>query len=222
MLRTPLPKAKAEMKAAAATLLPNARYGDYAQALMDLGATICTPKRPACVNCPWTDDCAGSALGIAETLPRKGKERTRPLKRGAAFIVRDSSGAVLLQKRPEKGLLGGMLEPPLGPWSEAFPSRSEALLQAPFRADWAKRAGVVRHGFTHFELEVEVYVMSDRGRAARKEIPANADDATATRQWIPIEKLKDVALPTVMRKIVAHGLDEGGPLFVQARSARKR
>src|SRR6185312_7842061 len=81
-----------------------------------------------------------------------------PLKRGAAFVVRDASGAVLLVKRPENGLLGGMLQPPLGPWTEDFPSKAEAMKQAPFKADWKKRVGVVRHGFTHFELEMEVYV----------------------------------------------------------------
>jgi A/G-specific adenine glycosylase len=207
---------------------------------MDLGATVCTPKRPACGNCPWTDECEGRRRGIAETLPLKGAERVRPLKRGAAFVVRDPKGCVLLVRRPEKGLLGGMLEPPLGPWTEAFPSRAEALLQAPFRAEWTKRAGVVRHGFTHFELEIEVYVlaervMSERGRPARIRRPLrDAAEAAALRHdgveggaiWIPIDKLKDSALPTVMRKIIAHGLDEGGPLFAKptprAASAAKR
>ncbi len=82
----------------------------------------------------------------------------RPLKRGAAFVARDAAGAVLLVKRPEKGLLGAMMQPPMGPWGKDFPSTAEAMTQAPFAADWKKRAGVVRHGFTHFELEIEVYV----------------------------------------------------------------
>ncbi len=81
----------------------------------------------------------------------------RPLRRGAAFVARDATGAVLLVKRPEKGLLGNMMQPPLGPWAEDFPSKAEAMRQAPFSADWKKRAGIVEHGFTHFQLEIEVY-----------------------------------------------------------------
>jgi A/G-specific adenine glycosylase len=227
-----MPAAKPILRKLGQSLMPMARAGDFVQALMDLGSTICTPRRPACGDCPWAEGCEGRMSGIAETLPRKGAERVRPLKRGAAFVVRNAKGDVLVVKRPEKGLLGGMLEPPLGPWTEAFPSRTEAMLQAPFRAEWTKRAGVVRHGFTHFELEIEVYIMSERGRLARKdsEVFANAGGAPALRRdrfnsdaiWIPVDKLKDAALPTVMRKIIAHGLDEVGPLFAQARSARKR
>jgi len=215
-IEEPLPVAKKTLRARGQSLMPEKRAGDFVQALMDLGATICTPKRPACGNCPWTEECEGRRKGIAETLPRKGAERVRPLKRGAAFVVRDAKDRVLVVKRPEKGLLGGMLEPPLGPWTEAFPSRAEALLQAPFRAEWTKRAGVVRHGFTHFELEIEVYV-ANAGKTLRHDNEAI---------WIPIGKLKDAALPTVMRKIIAHGLDEGGPLFAKpaprAASAAKR
>jgi A/G-specific adenine glycosylase len=168
---------------------------------MDLGSAICTPKRPACANCPWTDYCRARKRGIQEQLPVKAPKMARPLKRGAAFVVRDRSGAVLLVKRPDKGLLASMLEPPLGPWSEDFPPLSKALSQAPFAAKWKKRPGIVRHGFTHFELETEVYVAEVSKRPGFK------------GNWVPIEKLREVALPTVMRKIVEHGLDEGGPLF---------
>ena len=111
-------------------------------------------------------------------------------------------------KRPDKGLLASMLEPPLGPWAEDFPSR--ALAQAPFDAAWKKRPGIVRHGFTHFELEIEVYVAEIEKRPKTK------------GEWIAVERLGSVALPTVMRKIVEHGLDEGRPLFRQTSSARKR
>ena len=217
-----LPNAKPVLRKLGQALAPEKRAGDLVQALMDLGATICTVKRPACGNCPWTESCEGRLKGIAETLPRKGAERVRPLKRGAAFIVRDAKDRVLVVKRPEKGLLGGMLEPPLGPWTEAFPSRAEAMLQAPFHGEWTKRAGIVRHSFTHFELEIEVYVLSGRGTSERglparirEGVAEGAGKMPALRRdiWIPIEKLKDSALPTVMRKIIAHGLDEGGPLF---------
>jgi len=250
-----------------------ARAGDFAQALMDLGSAICTPKRPACPNCPWSPDCKARKLGIQEQLPVKAPKIARPLKRGAAFVVRDRSGAVLLVKRPDKGLLASMLEPPLGPWSEDFPSNAKALKQAPFEAVWKKRPGIVRHGFTHFELEIEVYVADvakrpthlchprlSAAKAARggepaapigrervrgtRESPANAaskserpdgdpggkqkrggnhlgslPSARETRaspgmtRWVDAGDLYKVELPTVMRKIVEHGLDEGGSLF---------
>lgn len=157
-IEEPLPKSKSAMRTALQALVPQKRAGDFAQAMMDLGSAICTPKRPACLNCPWMEGCEARKRGIQELLPRKGEKAARPLKRGAAFVARDAIGAVLLVKRPENGLLGGMLQPPLGPWTSAFPSRTEALKQAPFKADWKKRIGTVRHGFTHFELEIEVYV----------------------------------------------------------------
>ncbi|MGH6828979.1 MAG: A/G-specific adenine glycosylase [Rhizomicrobium sp.] len=191
---TPMPGGKAELYALASRLVP-ARAGDFVQALMDLGAGVCTPKGPACGRCPWTDDCVARRKGIAASLPVKKERRPRPLKRGAAFVAQDGNGAVLLRKRPGKGLLASMLEPPLGPWSNDFPSRREAMKQAPFAAPWKKRVGLVRHGFTHFELEVEVYfaTLAKRSKAAG--------------QWIRAERLGEVALPTVMRKIVVHGLD---------------
>jgi A/G-specific adenine glycosylase len=207
-VETPLPKAKTELHALGMALVP-ARAGDFAQALMDLGSAICTPKRPACGNCPWTDECLARGRGIQEKLPVKAPKAARPLKRGAAFVAQDPSGAVLLVKRPDKGLLASMLEPPLGEWTEDFPSKPVALKQAPFPADWKRRTGLVRHGFTHFELEVEVYFADLVGRPK------------SNGQWVPAAKLREVALPTVMRKIVEHGLDQGGPLF-QTSSARKR
>jgi A/G-specific adenine glycosylase len=207
---TPMPRAKAELHAHAMALVPK-RAGDFAQALMDLGSAICTPRRPACPDCPWTDACLARKKGIQESLPVKAPRLVRPLKRGAAFVARDRSGAILLVKRPAKGLLASMLEPPQGPWTADFPSKTAALKQAPFAAGWEKRAGLVRHGFTHFELEVEVYV----AELARR--------PKGNGQWVSTEKLHEVALPTVMRKIVEHGLDAGGPLFAaQTSSARRR
>jgi A/G-specific adenine glycosylase len=239
-VKTPLPKGKKEMHAHCQALVPD-RAGDFAQALMDLGSAICTPKRPACPNCPLAMDCQARTLGIQEQLPVKAPKMTRPLKRGAAFVVRDPSGAVLLVKRPDKGLLASMLEPPLGPWEEEFPSSARALKQAPFEAKWKKRPGLVRHGFTHFELEIEVYV-ADVAKHPSLSWPANAGhpDDFARRskgkrkmdgpdkpghdkldvRWVPHDELRQVALPTVMRKIVEHGLDEGGPLFSVPRKAK--
>ncbi len=203
-----MPKAKPRLRELGRSLVPEKRAGDFAQALMDLGSMICTPKRPACPRCPWSNGCEARKLGIQEELPRRGAERDRPLKRGAAFVARDADGAVLLFKRPEKGLLGGMMQPPLGPWTEAFPSTKEALLQAPFKGAWKKRAGVVRHGFTHFELEVEVYLADFKTRPSHD------------GRWV--SDLATAALPTVMKKIVLHALEDDGPLFRQARSARRR
>ena len=191
-IEKPLPKSKPELRRRAQSLVPQRRAGDFAQALMDLGALVCTPKRPACGRCPWSTTCRGRSM--AETLPRKAPERIRPLKRGVAYVVRDAGGSVLLVKRPEGGLLGGMLQPPLGPWNAKFPAREEALAQAPFAARWRRRAGVVRHGFTHFELEIEVWCAQVRKRLY---------DGI----WLSADKIPHAALPTVMRKILAHGLN---------------
>ena len=258
-VRQPLPGGKKKIAEFGQSLVPEKRAGDFAQALMDLGALICTVKRPACARCPLGDVCEARRLGIQETLPVKAPKAARPLKRGAAFVARDAKGAVLLVKRPEKGLLGGMLQPPLGEWSGAFPSREDALAQAPFRAAWKKLPGVVRHGFTHFELEIEVWVAKattktklswpanaghpgNEGRDWRADarpldgrVPAtplasprqvkHTRHAEAESEggkpghdnlvygWIPTSDLHDVALPTLMRKIIAHAIPDEGPLF---------
>jgi A/G-specific adenine glycosylase len=209
-IETPLPKAKPELYARAQKLVPEQRAGDFAQALMDLGSAICAPKLPACKNCPLNEDCLGRKRGIQESLPVKAPKAVRPLKRGAAFVAQDRTGAVLLVKRPDKGLLASMLEPPLGPWSETFPSTRAALAQAPFPAEWKKRAGLVRHGFTHFELEIEVYAARLSKRPKIK------------GEWIAVASAGEVALPTVMRKIVEHGIANGGPLFAAHTSSARR
>jgi A/G-specific adenine glycosylase len=195
-VETPLPKAKSGLHGLCQALVP-ARAGDFVQALMDLGSAICTPKRPACESCPWSAHCLARARGIQEQLPIKAPKMARPLKRGAAFVARDAKGAVLLVKRPPKGLLASMLEPPLGPWDAAFPSLMKAMKQAPFAAAWKKRPGLVRHGFTHFELEIEVYA-AELARRPRAE-----------GEWLAVAALGEAALPTVMRKIVEHGLGDG-------------
>jgi A/G-specific adenine glycosylase len=193
-VETPMPKAKAQLHTHTQALVPE-RAGDFAQALMDLGSAICTPKKPACGNCPLRADCLARKRGIQEALPIKAPKMIRPLRRGAAFVARDAKGAVLLIKRPDKGLLASMLQPPLGPWGEKFPSAKAAQAQAPFAANWKKRIGLVRHGFTHFELEMEVYVADV---AKRPDVPG---------KWIAPDKLKDAALPTVMRKVIEHAWD---------------
>ena len=198
---TPLPTGKAEIARQARALTPTIRAGDFAQALMDLGATICTPKKPACALCPWNSNCAAHARGEAELFPRRAPKREAQLRRGAAFVARRADDCVLLRTRPARGLLGGMAEVPTTAWAADFDD-SQALAQAPRfgasqkRVAWRKMAGVVRHVFTHFPLELTVY---------RSELPRQAAAPVGTR-WTAIAQLGDEALPSLMRKVVAHGL----------------
>jgi A/G-specific adenine glycosylase len=193
-----LPKAKPRIHALAQTLLPAQRSGDAAQALMDLGATICTPKKPACVLCPFTDGCAARARGDHETFPRKAPKKTGAVRRGAAFVV--TRGAeVLVRTRPAKGLLGGMTEVPTSDWLAGHDDAA-ARKQAPKLNDlapWRRKVGVVTHVFTHFPLELVVYT---------SHVPARTRAPDGAR-WVAIATLQDEALPNVMRKVLAHGLD---------------
>jgi A/G-specific adenine glycosylase len=193
-----LPKAKPRIQALAQMLLPSQRSGDAAQALMDLGATICTPKKPACVLCPLNDGCASRERGDQETFPRKAPKKTGTLRRGAAFVV--TRGAeVLVRTRPSKGLLGGMTEVPTSDWI-AGQDDARACKQAPMLAGlapWRRRLGVVTHVFTHFPLELVVYI---------SQVPARTRAPEGSR-WVAIATLTDEALPNVMRKVLAHGLE---------------
>jgi len=193
----PLPQAKPLIGELAATLLAESRAGDSAQALMDLGSSICTPKKPACALCPLNADCVARARGDQEAFPRKAPKKTGMLRRGAAFIV-TRGGELLVRTRAEKGLLGGMTEVPGSEWLAAQDDKA-ALKQAPTLKGvmrWHRKVGVVTHVFTHFPLELVVYT---------------ADVAARTRppegmRWVPIATLAGEALPNVMRKAIAHGL----------------
>jgi A/G-specific adenine glycosylase len=193
-----LPAAKGEIKRLAMSLLPAKRSGDFAQALMDLGATICSPKNPACVLCPWNEACVARALGRQETFPRKAPKREGKLRRGAAFVALRADGRVLLRQRPEKGLLGSMTEVPGSEWSHDFDA-SAALASAPrLRAvKWRRLGGEVTHVFTHFPLALTVYLA---------QVP-RATAAPKGARWAAIATLADEALPNVMRKVLAHALD---------------
>jgi len=194
-----LPKAKPQIQTLAQTLLPPERSGDAAQALMDLGATICTPKKPACVLCPFTADCVARARGDQETFPRKAPKKAGALRRGAAFVVTRGS-EVLVRSRPAKGLLGGMTEVPTSEWI-ADQDDAHARKQAPTLAGlapWRRKVGVVTHVFTHFPLELVVYT---------SQVPARTRAPEGTR-WVPVATLADEALPNVMRKVLALGLDD--------------
>ncbi len=192
-----LPSAKPRIKERALSLLPPRRSGDFAQALMDLGATICTPKKPACALCPWNDACVARALGTQETFPRKAQKREGQLRRGAAFVVLRADGCVLLRTRPDKGLLAKMTEVPGSVWSHDFDADA-ALAAAPLKAKWRKLPGLVRHVFTHFPLELTVY-FAQVPRAAK---------APKGARWVELAEAHAEALPTVMRKVLAHALEK--------------
>jgi A/G-specific adenine glycosylase len=199
VVTAPLPEAKPEIRALAGTLTPGKRAGDFAQAMMDLGATICTPRRPACALCPLRPGCRGFVEGLADVLPYREEKRERLTRRGAAFVALRSDGAVLLRKRPLEGLLGGMLETPSSPWEEARPNGKSLSHYAPLRAGWRKLPGLVEHSFTHFHLELSVY-RADVGRDAK---PKRASEP-ASCGFVARRDLARAALPSVMRKVLDH------------------
>jgi A/G-specific adenine glycosylase len=203
-VEAPLPQAKPAIQELAMSLLAyspagdaKSRAGDSAQALMDLGATICTPKKPACVLCPLNEGCAARIRGDQETFPRKAARKSGELRRGAAFVA-TRGDELLVRTRPEKGLLGGMTEVPGSDWIAAQPDEA-ALTQAPRLngvARWHRKVGVVSHVFTHFPLELVVYTAH---------VPARTRAPKGMR-WVPVATIKGEAFPNVMRKVIAHGL----------------
>jgi A/G-specific adenine glycosylase len=188
-----LPAAKPAIRAHAMQIAPAHRAGDFAQGLMDLGATICTPNKPACALCPFNDACQGYARGDAETFPRKAEKKTGTLRRGAAFVVLRSDASLLVRTRGDKGLLGGMTEVPTTEWSKDF-AGDGALAAAPVKAKWRRVPGVVTHVFTHFPLELIVYA---------GEVPARTRAPRGMR-FVPLAEAGDEAFPNVMRKVLAH------------------
>lgn len=193
-LDAPLPAAKPEIGALAASLTPEHRPGDFAQAMMDLGATICTPKKPTCALCPWNDACVAHARGHPETFPVKMAKKEGRLRRGAAFVVVRVGRDVLVRTRPATGLLGGMTEVPTTDWTHDF-DIATALTEAPLlKTKWRRLPGVVTHTFTHFPLEMTVFVGA---------VPAGTKAPAGTR-WVKRNVLAGEALPTVMRKVLTH------------------
>jgi A/G-specific adenine glycosylase len=192
----PLPGARPRLDALAQEFMADAaareRPGDFAQALFDLGATICTARDPACALCPWRGGCEAQRRGFQNALPRRAPKPARPLRHGAHFLLTDAAGRVLLRRRPPRGLLGGMLELPGTPWRDAPWEEREALALAPVAGlDWRRVPGVARHGFTHFELEMALFSAS---------VPAlaPADGAEAR----PLAEAA-AAMPTAMRRLLA-------------------
>ncbi|HVT54557.1 MAG TPA: A/G-specific adenine glycosylase [Xanthobacteraceae bacterium] len=229
-VETPLPVAKSELQTRAASLVPR-RAGDFAQAMMDLGAMICTPKNPSCLLCPWSDVCAAHLTGEPEAHPRRMPKAEGKLRCGAAFVVLRADETVLLRRRPRRGLLGGMTEVPNTEWSATFdektalqfapcfsPSPGSRLRRSPpsprnygereeRRASgakgegqlrWHRKPGYVRHIFTHFPLELSVYLAK---------VPVETVAPKGMR-FAKIAKLESEALPSLMKKVVAHALND--------------
>lgn len=184
-IETPLPDAKPAIREATEGLIPADRPGDFAQALMDLGATICVPKSPRCMLCPWRDPCRGRAAGIAETLPRKAPKKAKPERTNVVYAHFREDGAILVERRPDKGLLGGMIGLPGPEWTKTPPTPEEAAASAPGPADWRDVGAEARHVFTHFTLRLKVLVAF--GPALPGGVYSPFADARA-------------AAPTVMRK----------------------
>lgn len=184
----PAPSLKSRVRGALQPIVPNDCPGEFAEALMDLGATICTPKTPACALCPWSEPCIARQNGRQTELPVKAPRKDRPQRHGVAFVLRRADGAILLRRRPPRGLLGGMSEVPGTEWRDRPPPR----LERPFPANWVKIATPVEHVFTHFALRL---------RVERAEI-AQDTPAPDGHFWVLPESLADAALPSLMKKVI--------------------
>ena len=182
-VKTPLPAVKPELYTLAAKLTPEHRAGDYAQAVMDLGATVCTPRNPDCGQCPLKSTCKAKALGIVASLPARSPKPAKPIRLGVAYIARRKDGAWLLERRPDRGLLGGMLGWPGSEWGET------AEEEAPMIANWQSAVGEVRHTFTHFHLIMQIKVAL-----------VGNDAVPDTGEFINARSFRPSDLPTVMRK----------------------
>lgn len=189
-VEVPLPTSKPRLTELAEAVTPQARAGDYAQAIMDLGATVCTPKSPACALCPWAPSCAARKAGIEASLPRKLPKTPKPTRLGIAYVARTEAGAWIMERRPEKGLLGGMLGWPGSAWAEAPKDDGpEADVKgAPLSASWTEVGGI-KHTFTHFHLQLAVRVAIDIA-----EPPAHL-------VTLHDNEFQPSDLPTVMRKV---------------------
>ncbi|WP_319499365.1 A/G-specific adenine glycosylase [uncultured Cohaesibacter sp.] len=191
----PLPAAKKPIKDRMAQLTPAHRPGDFAQAMMDLGASLCSPKRPACSLCPYSGACEAEMVGDMERYPVKAPKKDKPVRRGAAFLIRRPDGALWLQKRPDTGLLASMTAVPTTDWfdkkeGEQFDPET-ALAAAPAGLHFHKKSGQVTHTFTHFHLELDIY-----------ETTCEVQAPLAQGWWSPPDQIRGEALPTVFRKVV--------------------
>ena len=183
-MHTPLPAAKPALMKLAEAVTPTARPGDYAQAVMDLGATICTPRSPACGICPWRDPCAARIAGTATELPKKTPKKKTPTRHGIAYVVRRTDGAWLLETRPESGLLGGMLGFPTTDWVDAPDANP------PLDTTWTDTGLEAQHTFTHFHLKLAIHTVT---------VPDGTNPERGS--FVPHDAFSPTALPTAMRKV---------------------
>ncbi len=186
---TPLPVAKPALRAMAEAMTPQVRPGDYAQAVMDLGATICTPRRPSCGLCPWRTRCKAHHQGTEVLLPRRTGKKAKPTRYGIAYLAQRPDGAVLLERRPPSGLLGGMLAWPTTNWVEASVSVAPSV---PIAAEWEDTGLDALHTFTHFHLVLRIYTARTEGQPHRGE-------------WLPRDLYNPSELPTLMQKVWSMG-----------------
>ena len=193
-VEAPVPDATSHLRELAGRLASDHRAGHVAQALMDLGATVCRPRRPACLVCPWRPVCQAHLAGLAERLPQRAAKGARPVRRGLAFLLARPDGAILFRRRPPGGLLGGLHELPSSPWREGPLQVDRALAHAPSRTDWRVHPSTIRHGFTHFVLELAL--------AEARVGSARAIDDGSGGIWCPPAELDRLALPTLMKKLL--------------------
>lgn len=192
-IKTALPSAKKEIRSEVARLTPRNRPGDFAQAMMDLGASLCSPKKPSCLLCPVSRHCAAQKAGDMEAYPVKAPKKVKPTRRAISFWV-EHDGYVLLERRPQKGLLGGMPGLFSTPWNERtdFPPKEEWLNNKPSDDYFKPIDGETKHTFTHFHLLTQVVT-------AKASVKHNIENGF----WHPVQELADVGLPTVFSKIVS-------------------
>lgn len=195
-IRKPIAQSGSEIRQAACSLLPAARHGDYAQALMDLGAMICTPQNPACGQCPWQSFCQAYARGLQAELPKKAVRVDKPKRFTMAFWAKNRQGQILLERRPEAGLLAGMMGVPLTAFHHDDCGRDILEKEAPFSAYWQEIAGTVRHTFTHFELYIKVV----RGKIGGQAKPQTQGQFL----WVKEDQVMQTGMPSVMKKIARH------------------
>ena len=191
-----LPKAKKAIDAHARTLTPDGRCGDFAQASMELGALVCTPRKPSCGNCPVASYCRAAQMGTPENYPKKAPKTQKPVRYGSVFWIEDEDGAVLMEKRPETGLLAGLMGFPGTPWREGVWTVAEVE-----DFDWVRAShsaqqmpGSVIHVFTHFKLDLIVWRLTT--------MRPKGDN----RLWVLPADFDRYALPTVMKKVARHVL----------------
>jgi len=189
-IEEPLPAARKAIRAAADTITPDERAGDFAQAMMDLGAGICTPRDPKCLLCPLAAQCVARAQGNPARLPVKAK-KAKPQRLGTAFWI-ERDGQVWLVRRPGKGMLGGMRALPDDGWRVAADGGGEPPMPGAWRA-----GGVVRHGFTHFDLELGLAIYA-----------GGAFEALSDGEWWPVTEIEEAGLPTLFAKAAQLALAE--------------